>query len=85
MWYNKAIVLDELERYEEAVACYDEAIKLKPEYLVALYSKGDSLRKWGRDEEAEQCLAKARELQQCQKVNQSYTFMVILSWLYFHG
>jgi Flp pilus assembly protein TadD len=38
---------------------------LYPEYLLALYGKGNSLRKLGRDEEAEQCLAKARELQQC--------------------
>jgi len=38
---------------------------LDPEYLLALYAKGNLLRKLGRDEEAEQCLAKARELQQC--------------------
>ena len=64
-WNDKGIALGKLEKHEEVLACFDETIKLKPEYLVALYSKGDSLRKWGRDEEAEQCLAKARELQQC--------------------
>ena len=64
-WYNKGLALGELEKYAEAIACYDEAIKLYPEYLLALYGKGNSLRKLGRDEEAEQCLAKARELQQC--------------------
>ena len=64
-WYNKGVDLGKLERYEEALSCYDEAIKLYPEYLLALYGKGNSLRKLGRDEEAEQCLAKARELQQC--------------------
>ena len=82
-WYNKGIALLRLERYEEAIACFDEAIRLDPEYLLALYAKGNLLRKLGRDEEAEQCLAKARELQQCQKVNQGYTFRVILSELYF--
>ena len=64
-WYNKGIALLRLERYEEAIACFDEAIRLDPEYLLALYAKGNLLRKLGRDEEAEQCLAKARELQQC--------------------
>mgnify|MGYP006424353483 CR=1 FL=1 len=62
---EKGIDLYELERYEEAIACFDEAIRLDPEYLLALYAKGNLLRKLGRDEEAEQCLAKARELQQC--------------------
>ena len=64
-WNDKGIALDELEKYAEAIACFDEAIKLDPEYLLALYAKGNLLRKLGRDEEAEQCLAKARELQQC--------------------
>ena len=64
-WNDKGIALDELEKYAEAIACSDEVIKLDPEYLLALYAKGNLLRKLGRDEEAEQCLAKARELQQC--------------------
>ena len=64
-WNDKGTALGKLERHEEALSCFEEAIKLYPEYLLALYGKGNSLRKLGRDEEAEQCLAKARELQQC--------------------
>jgi len=42
--------------------CYDEAIKLYPVNSVAWYNKCIALKKLGRDEEAEQCFAKAREL-----------------------
>ena len=64
-WYNKGNSLDSLEKYEEAIACYDEAIKLNPEDSDVRYGKGYTLKKLGIDEEAEQCFAKAKELEEC--------------------
>ena len=61
-WYKKANSLSSLENYEEAIVCYDEAIKLYPVNSVAWKNKCTALKKLGRDEEAEQCFAKAREL-----------------------
>ena len=29
--HNKGVTLLELERYDEAIACYDEALRLDPE------------------------------------------------------
>ena len=58
----KGIVFDAMGKYEEAIACYDEINKFVPEYLEAWNQKGNALKKLGRDEEAEQCFAKAKEL-----------------------
>ena len=62
-WYNKGISLYVLERYEESILYYDTAIKLNPKLSGAWHNKGGSLEKLGRDGEAEQCFAKARELE----------------------
>ena len=59
---NKGNSLYALEKYEEAITCHDETIRLNPEDPTAWYNKGIALKKLGRDEEAEQCFAKAREL-----------------------
>ena len=62
VWINKGISLAQLERYEESIACFDEAIRLNPEESMVWYVKGRPLKKLGRDEEAEECFAKAKEL-----------------------
>ena len=61
-WYNRGVALQDKEKHEEAITCYDNAIKLNPKNLAAYNGKGNSLRKLGRDEDAEQCFAKAKEL-----------------------
>ena len=61
-WFNKGYSLNESKRYEEAILCFDAAIRLNPEESMAWSNKGDSLKKLGRDEEAEQCIAKVKEL-----------------------
>ena len=43
--YNKGSALAKLERREEAIGCYDEVIRLNPEYSKAWSNKGDSLKK----------------------------------------
>ena len=61
-WYNKGNSLAQLERHEEAIGCYDEAIRLNPEDYITWNNKGRSLKELGRDDEAEECFAKAKEL-----------------------
>jgi tetratricopeptide (TPR) repeat protein len=60
--HSKGMVLFMLKRYEESIACYDEVNKAVPEFLEAWNQKGYNLKELGRHEEAEQCFAKAKEL-----------------------
>ena len=60
--FDKGTTLFQLERYEEAIACYDEVNKGVPEYLEGWNLKGHALKKLGREKEAEECFAKAKEL-----------------------
>ena len=39
-WYNKAALLMDLERYNEALNCYDGALFLDTHYVKAWYNKG---------------------------------------------
>jgi superkiller protein 3 len=43
LWNNKGYVLYRLGRYAEAVTAYNTAIKITPDYTVALINKGDAL------------------------------------------
>ena len=47
---------------EEAIGCFDEAIRIYPEDSKAWSNKGDSLNKLGRYGSAQKCLTKAKEL-----------------------
>jgi Flp pilus assembly protein TadD len=49
-------------RLEEAVTAYDRAIEQYPEYDEFWHGKGLALHALGRDSEAEDALARAREL-----------------------
>jgi tetratricopeptide (TPR) repeat protein len=51
-WGNKGICLDELGRYEEAIASYDRAIEIQPDKIEAWVNRGISLGYLGRYEEA---------------------------------
>jgi tetratricopeptide (TPR) repeat protein len=49
---NQGLVLAVLDRHAEALASYERAIALKPEYPEALNNRGNALRALGRCEEA---------------------------------
>jgi tetratricopeptide (TPR) repeat protein len=49
---NRGVTLNELNRYEEALASYDKAISLKPDYHEAWMNRGVSFSKLNRYEEA---------------------------------
>lgn len=51
-WNNKGYSLYESGRYEEAIAAYNEAIKIDPVFKAAWYNKGLALYKLGRYDEA---------------------------------
>ncbi|MEL6938185.1 MAG: tetratricopeptide repeat protein [Cyanobacteria bacterium J06598_1] len=42
-WYTKGFSLSELGRYEEAIASYDAALSIKPDFHEALNNKGVAL------------------------------------------
>ena len=39
VWYSKGDVLNRLGRYEDAIRCYDKALKLDPQDARAWYNK----------------------------------------------
>ena len=51
-FYNRGIALQELRRFEEAVASYDRAIALKPGYAGTFFNRGNALHALKRFDEA---------------------------------
>jgi len=41
-YHNLGLVLRSLERYEEAAACFDRALKIDPQYKAARLAKRDA-------------------------------------------
>ena len=62
-FYNRGEKLKKLERYEEAIAAYGQAIKIQPKYYEAWYAKGYSLYRLQRYEEAIASYEKVIQLQ----------------------
>jgi len=71
-WFGLGIALDEVGRlsneplnkkfFEEAIASYDKALKIKPDYHEAWYNRGNSLANLGRKVEAIASFDKAIEI-----------------------
>ena len=57
-WNDKGIALDELEKYSEAIACFDEVIKLDPENSKAWINKGIALSSLERYEKLSHALTR---------------------------
>ncbi len=51
-WLKEGNALYNLKRYEEAIAAYDQAIRLNPNYALAYNNKGIALKNLKRHEEA---------------------------------
>ena len=54
-WRNKGASLHILGSYQEAIACFDQAIELEPKDAFPWYNKGLSLDSLGRYQEAIAC------------------------------
>ena len=61
-WQNKAALLDELGRYQEALACDDAVLQRDPDSPDHWENKARRLRLLGRQQEAEQCDSRASAL-----------------------
>jgi tetratricopeptide (TPR) repeat protein len=60
-WNEKANFLDYLGKCEDALTCYDMALKLDPELSEAWFNKGLTLKKMGRESEGKACIDKGIE------------------------
>jgi tetratricopeptide (TPR) repeat protein len=61
-WLNKGSALYNLERYEEAIAAYDQAIRIDPNDPITYNNKRDALHDLKRYEEAQHCYQIAHQL-----------------------
>jgi len=61
-WFYKGVDLYDQGNYDEAIKCYDEAIKLNPQYAEAWSSKGNALVNQGDYDEAIKCYDEAIKL-----------------------
>jgi tetratricopeptide (TPR) repeat protein len=62
IWIRKGLDLEDEQRHEEAMDCFDKAIELNPKDEYVWYWKGNCLRDMQRYEEALVCYDKAIEL-----------------------
>ncbi len=62
-WKVKGVLLwRELKKYNEAVDAFDKALQINPKDPLTWMNKGDALKALGRQAEADEAYAKAREL-----------------------
>lgn len=61
-WINKGIALQDLGRYQESIASYDEALKLNPSNAKVWNRKAACLGDLGMDKESLDCSSKATQL-----------------------
>lgn len=58
-WNNKGFALYKQGNYTGAANCYDEALKLDPNYVLAWSNKGDALKALHRDADAKRAYGNA--------------------------
>jgi tetratricopeptide (TPR) repeat protein len=61
-WHEKGNCLDMLENYGEALLSYDTALKLDPQNAETWFNKGLTLKKMGRNVDADVCMERAVQL-----------------------
>ncbi len=67
VWGSKGEVLLDMEKYDEALKCCNRSIDIDPKNAFAWKIKGKALQALGRNAEAEEAFARARELEGDQK------------------
>ena len=61
-WCNKGDLMFRLNKYGEALECYENALDLNPRYAIAWNNKGTTLARLGRYDEAKICQDMATRL-----------------------
>ena len=61
-YYKKGMSHAKIEDYEEAIKCFDKAVQLDPNNVLAWISKANALIEYGNEEEARKCLDKASKI-----------------------
>ena len=57
-WNYQGRFLRTMGKYKEAIACYDQAIKIEPKHIAARYNKGNVMLALGKYHEAVNCYDK---------------------------
>ena len=60
---SKGKCIAKLEDFETAIKCFDLAMQINPNSSEALIEKANVLERLGQDDEAKECLAKAKKLE----------------------
>lgn len=53
--------MSSFKKYEEAIACYDKALKIKPDYASAWFGKGSAFSSLGKYKEALKSFDKTKQ------------------------
>jgi tetratricopeptide (TPR) repeat protein len=61
-WLEDGTVLRDLKRYEEALAAFEQALRLDPNFTIAWHNKGNALDHLGKSREARQAYDRANQL-----------------------
>jgi tetratricopeptide (TPR) repeat protein len=61
-FYKKGLTHAKIEDYEEAIKCFDKAVQIDPNNVLAWISKANALIEYGNGEEAKKCLDKASKI-----------------------
>jgi tetratricopeptide (TPR) repeat protein len=62
LWFRRASILMELNRYEDAVKAYNQGLKLDPNNIKAWSAKAFAVNRLGDQKEAAKCYRKAMEI-----------------------
>jgi tetratricopeptide (TPR) repeat protein len=62
MWVKDGDLLDREGKYEEALSSYDHALQIDPGDADVWFDKGQTLKKMGKNAEAEKCIETAINL-----------------------
>jgi len=68
VWHSRGIVFAKLCKHENAIECFDEALKINPNHEKAWYNKGFSFWELHKFEKAFECFDKVKEIESNDKI-----------------